>query len=145
MKSENLIHIKLGYDEALEAKKEVLSIEANLIRTAQCVNKYRELRLKELDLKIDLNEKIGLLKEELRKLRSKMPKIQIPKIVKEFQEKKLAEEKKKKAEFHKEIKHIEIKEKKIKEKPKEPKKIEKPKDDLESQLQEIQEKLSRLH
>jgi len=133
MSRENLIHIKLEHDEAIESRKDVLTTEADLIRKAQAVRKYRALRLKELALKIELYRKIKEFKNDLKRLKIILPKLQIPKILKKFEEglheADFEEEKPKKQKIEKEKKE---------EKPK------KPADELEAQLMEIQEKLNKL-
>lgn len=134
MKKEDLIHVKLDYDEALDSKKNVLSIEANLIKIAQAIKIYKQLRTKELELKSELDDKSEGLRAELRKLKTLLPRMQLPKIVKKFEDKKNEEEKKATKEVKKE------KSKKIKK----PKKIEPQKEDLSSQLQEIQDRLAKL-
>lgn len=58
-------HIKLDYEEALSAKKQLLSIELNLLQTEKRVRNYKLLRKKELAMK-------NLLKRYLRELRMKI-------------------------------------------------------------------------
>jgi len=133
-KNGSLIHVRLSYDEALEGKRDTLSTELDLIRIAQAIKKYKELRLKELNLKIELNEKINNFKNNLKKLRLILPKMDLPPIVKKFEEKKLTEEKKgleqQKTDTKKKERKIQVQLT--------------PKEDLEIQLQDIQEKLGRL-
>jgi uncharacterized protein (DUF2384 family) len=134
MKKEDLIHIKLDYDEALYGKKNVLSVEASLIKIAQAIQKYKMLRMRELELKKTLDEKSSLLRADLKKVKTTLPKMQLPKIVKKFEEKRHEEEKKAKI----------PKEKKSKKKTKKTKKVEPVKEDLGAQLQDIQDKLAKL-
>ena len=61
-------HIKLNYEEALNAKKNLLSAELNILRIIKRVKAYRILRKKELIMKnklkitsTALNSKINLL------------------------------------------------------------------------------------
>ncbi len=129
MTRENLIHIRLEYDEAIESRKDILNTEADLITIAQGIRKYRGLRLKELQLKIELYRKIKEFKNDLRKLKTLLPKLQIPKILKKHEE-----------EVHGED-IIEIKKPKKEDKET---KSKKPVDELEAQLMEIQEKLNKL-
>ena len=119
MKDENLIHVKLEYPEAVQSKKDILSSERDLINLLRMIKRYHLLRKKELDLKLKTHKKIKELKTNLSKLHQIIPKIKIPDILKKEEEK-----------------------------PKEKlpvKKIEEYEDkDLESQLQEIQERLRKL-
>jgi hypothetical protein len=139
MSSENLIHVKLEYDEAVQSKKDVLLTEIDLIKMAQAVRKYKEFRLKELDMKYELMERLKSLHITMRRARAYLPKLQIPKIIKHYEEKRINEEK----QFEKIEEKILERPAKIKPKPvhkEEPV----PKDDLESQLREIQSRLSKL-
>ena len=58
-------HIKLEYEEALSAKKQLLSMELNLLQTEKRVRNYKLLRKKELAMK-------NFLKICLRELRTKI-------------------------------------------------------------------------
>lgn len=83
MKKENLIHIKFGYGEALQSKKNLLSLEMNLLKIAQIIQRYRTLRLEELRMKLKLHRKINNVKTNFKKLQEFLPGLQIPKILKE--------------------------------------------------------------
>ena len=117
---ENIIHIKLEYQEALEAKKDILFSEMNLLKIAKKIQKYKELRKEELDLKLNILKKIKETKTEIRKLQRTLPKLEIPEILKKSQE------------------NFETKEigEKVREKQDE--------DNLEYELKEIQNKLASL-
>ena len=82
MKSENLIHIKFEYDSALESKKDILASEIDLLKISQRLSKYKESRVKELDIKLKVEKKIKALKSDIIKLQDLLPKIKIPKILK---------------------------------------------------------------
>ena len=121
MKSEDLIHLKFEYNEALQSKRDILYSEKNLITIAKKINNYISLREDELKSKIRLHRKVKEMVTTIRKLQKIVPNIEVPKILKK--------------ESH------EPKEKeKIKIKPKR----KKDSDYIESQLQEIQEKLNSL-
>lgn len=142
-KKNNLIHVRINYDEAIESKRDILATQIDLIKIAQAIKNYRKLRMQELDLKIELKERISNIKTEFTKLRTIFPKMQLPKIVQKFEKKKIEEEKSlsKLGQSKKEKtknKKIENKTKMIK------KKIIEPEEDLESQLRDIQEKLNKL-
>ncbi len=124
MKSENLIHIKLEHSEAVQSKRDILSSEMNLIRILRITKKYHSIRDNELDKKLMLLKKIRELKMNIGKLQITLPKVKIPNILKENEEK--------------------LETKSIKEKV-EKSKIKDHDNDLEYQLREIQEKLRSLH
>jgi hypothetical protein len=117
MIKENLIHIKLGYGEALQTKRDILSSQITLLRIAKAIREYGIYRSGELELKLVLYKKIKELKMNLGKLQKTLPKLEIPNIIKkEGQEK------------------TEPKSKKIKS----------PERNIEEQLQEIQKRLNEL-
>ena len=116
MIKENLIHIKLGYGEALQAKRDILSSQMTLLRIAKAIRGYGIYRSGELELKLVLYKKIKELKMNLGKLQKTLPKPKIPDILK----------------------------KEGWEKTEQPKKIKSPERNIEEQLQEIQERLNEL-
>ena len=119
MKNENLIHVKLEYEEALQSKKDILSSEMNLIRIIRIIRQYRLLRLKELKTKSKLHQKIKDITANIKKMQTILPKIKIPKILK-------------KEKTAKEPEKLQIEEK--------------PYDkDLEKQLRDIQDKLKSIN
>ena len=69
-------HIKLDYLEALNAKKQLLSFEINLIYANKNLSKYRKLRRREFALKNKLKISITSLKAKLLLLLSTLPKDQ---------------------------------------------------------------------
>jgi len=141
MKKNNLIHIKLDYDEAVKSRRDVLNTEADSIKIAQAIKKYRALRLKELQFKIELFKKLKETKSNLNKIKTILPKLEIPKLLKKHEEEMKTQEIFAEA---KEITGTKSKTKK-KKKPEKKQKIQKPKsDDLELQLKEIQKKLAKL-
>ena len=79
MTSQNLIHVRIGYNEAHEAKKDLLESEANLLRIAQAVKRYQKIRIQELKQKTKVLTKIRKLKISVTKLQQTLPKIKIPK------------------------------------------------------------------
>ena len=121
MKSKNVIHIKFDYANALYVKKDFLASEIDLLKISQRIKKYREYRLKELEIKQRIYQKLRAANIDLRLLQKNMPEIKIPKLLKP--------------------------EERIKRKPiikQEHKEIQEHKDDLESQLQEIERKLNSI-
>lgn len=116
MTKENLIHIKLGYGEALQTKRDILSSQMTLLRIAKTIREYDIYRSGELELKSILYKKIKEMKIGLWKLQKTLPKLELPHILrKEGQEK---------TEFTSKIKH--------------------PEENIEEQLREIQKRLNEL-
>lgn len=111
MTNENLVHIKLEYEESLEAKKDILYLESNLLNILKTMRKYHSIRMEELKLKMTLSKKIKSAENSIKSLKAEIPRITIPKILKN------------------EVSPLEFKEKNISE------------DDLEGQLKEISDKL----
>jgi hypothetical protein len=118
-KQEELIHIRLNYFEAKKGKTDLLSSEVNLLKIIQAINRYKKLRIKELENKEKIKNKLKQTNSNIKKLQKLLPKYKIPKILEESMKKEVRPEKKK------EIK-IESK------------------NTLESQVREIQEKLKVL-
>ncbi|MEK6918282.1 MAG: hypothetical protein AABW51_05025 [Nanoarchaeota archaeon] len=128
-KNDSLIHVKLEYEEALQSKRDILLTESELIKTAQAIRKYKELRMKEIAMKLELIKRIRDFKTQWRNTLHLLPPLELPKIIEDI------EEERHKKEHHKDNKkaHHEKKEK-----------TEKHHDNLEAQLKDIQEKLNRL-
>lgn len=82
MKNENLIHIKFGYESALDRKKDILSSEIDLLKIAQRLNEYKKLRMLELDIKNMMEKKLISLKLDIGRLQNLLPIVAIPKILK---------------------------------------------------------------
>ena len=82
MSSENVIHIRLDYMEALKAKRGILYSELGSLKVAKKIAKYREIRMEELRLKARLYGKMKEVKTKIRKLQSLLPILKIPKIIK---------------------------------------------------------------
>ena len=83
MEDKNLIHVKFDFEEGLQAKKDVLSSELELLRTAKAIHRYNYYRAKELTIKLRLYKKIKELKLSMNKLEQILPKIKVPKILRE--------------------------------------------------------------
>lgn len=138
MTKNQLIHIRLDPDEAIESRKDILNTEFNLIKIAKAIKNYRILRLKELQLKIDLYKKTKDFKIEMNKLKTILPKQEIPKLLKKHEQ--LMNDEK----LEKEVKKIKVEREKSKKHEKMPKEEKKHEDTLEKQLREIQDKLNSL-
>lgn len=134
----NLIHVRLEYEESKQAKRDILMTEVSLIKIAKAIQRYREFRIRELELKEELKERFEELRATMRAVKAYLPIPKIPHFLEEIEKK--HEEKMQKIE--KVAKPEKSKEKKLpvlmvrQEKQKE--------DPLEAQLKEIQEKLGQL-
>jgi hypothetical protein len=71
-------YIKLEYEEALVAKKQLLSTELNLLETQKIVRDYKFLRKKELILKNYLRRCLRELRAKINSERSTMPEEEEP-------------------------------------------------------------------
>ena len=120
MNNENLIYIKLDYDESLVTKRDILITQQELITLLRTIKHYHSLRSEELRLKLKIQKKIRELKLNVTKLEQVLPKIKIPEILRREPEEMIKEQVAKK-----------------------PKKEDSEKN-IEEQLKEIQEKLKRL-
>jgi hypothetical protein len=116
--SESQIHIQFEHNQALQGKKDILSMQMGSIKVLKNLREYKKSRLKELKLKIKLLNKIKELKSSITKINQSLPKVKIPE---KFRNPDYIEEK---------IKEVHL-----------PKRYS---SDLELQLQEIQEKLKEL-
>jgi len=81
MVKESLVHIKLEYEESIDAKRDILSTEASLLRIAGKIRDYKSYRDKELELKLILYRRIKDLKTNINLLNKVLPKLEIPEII----------------------------------------------------------------
>jgi len=79
MISENLIHIKLSYEEAFSTKKGLLSSQMYLLRILRSIENYRFLKTKEFQQKQQILKKIKETKTNIKILEKILPKAKIPK------------------------------------------------------------------
>ncbi len=94
-KKEELIHVRFDYLEAKKGKTELLSSQANLLKIIQLINRYKELRLKELDNKKKIRTKLKQTNTNIKKLEKLLPEYKIPKILEHaFEEKEDKKERK---------------------------------------------------
>lgn len=134
-KSSQLIHVKLDYEEARESKRDMLSLELDLVKIMRAMKKYRFLRSEELKLKKKLKIQISEFIKEVRKLRVELPKLEIPHILKDHYEE---------DEDVTISKHV-IEDDSMKELKRLEKKMDKNyEDDLEKELREIKERLKEM-
>ena len=114
MKEESLVYVRLEYNEALQSKKDILASQAGLLKIIRMIRHYKLLRLEELKVKAKIYRKIKELIANIKKIKTSFPMIKIPQLKKSEEEK----------EFGKNIRERQGED-----------------DALETQLQEIQNKL----
>lgn len=83
---ENLVHIKLEYMEAVQSKRNVLSLEMNLLNIIKIVRRYYSLKTDELRSKTELIKKIKIFSTEIKNLQTTLPKSKVLKSLKEGEE-----------------------------------------------------------
>jgi hypothetical protein len=86
MSNETLIHVGFQYDEAVKAKRDLLSLEMTLLEATKAMTNYHSLRSEELKLKLKLYLRIKECMSLLKKLKRLLPKYKLPKILKEIEE-----------------------------------------------------------
>ena len=112
----NLVHVKVEHSEAIQSKKDLLSLELELIRVIKIIKRYKQLRTKELRLKNKLKRVTGQTLTSIKIIEKDLPKIKLKEISHENEQ--------------------------IKEKPKEEEnKRRKNRDHLEREIEQIQKKL----
>ena len=134
MNHENLIHVKFEYVEALEAKKDMLNLEKNFLRTSEIIDRFNSLRSEEMKLKIRLQKKMRETSEILKNFKKMLPEARMPHV----KEEKIRVLEKPKQEITEKPKTIEKRAVETKTKTSHAS------NDLESQIREIQEKLNSL-
>ena len=82
MPKSQLIHVKLDYTEAVQAKKHVLSSQIETLRVLNHLKRYHALRTEELKTKLKLHRKIKELLTHMKKLQITLPKIKVPEVLK---------------------------------------------------------------
>lgn len=130
MEKNNLVHIKFDREESKDYKREILHSQLNLLKVLRSLKKFKELRLKELDKKIEIHEELKEMKRGLTSLEKTLPIPKIPKILKKEEPKK--EEVKNKKKGKGDAKKDSERENKINP------------DSIEGQLMEIQKKLDEI-
>jgi len=121
------VHVRLGYNEAVASKKDVLLSEMSLLNIMKHMKSYKTLRKKDLILRNKIKKELATIRTTISKIEMEFPKdIEIPKDLEEEEEMMEEEE--------------EILPKKSSKKSKKTKK----KDSIEEELKAIKEKLARL-
>jgi len=114
MKNENLIHIRLDYEEAIQSRRDILYIEKSLMTFALAMENYYALRIEELNMKVKLHRKIKELITGIKRIQKNVPDVEFSGIPKK-----------------KEVEELTVKTKEYG-------------SSIKSQLQEIREKLNSL-
>lgn len=83
MKDENLIHVKLEYNEIVQSKQDILMAEASFLKIMRTMKTYHPLRTEELKLKLKIHSKISEIINNIKKLEILLPQVKIPKILKD--------------------------------------------------------------
>ncbi len=79
---DELIHVKFEFSEGVAAKKRILSSEIILLKIQKTIQRYRAIRIKEMQLKILLKKVMKELTLSLTELEKTLPKSEIPKLIK---------------------------------------------------------------
>jgi len=119
--NKNVIHIKFNYPEAIQAKRDILSSQVEILNILKIIKNYHKLRSQEFQAKIKLQKKLKQVQADIIKLEKTFPSVEVPRILKKHAQKNTP---------------LRIKES-IENKPKYDSTI-------ESQLREIKEKLNSL-
>lgn len=69
-------YVKLEYREAVDAKKELLSSQADILKTLKLIQNYKNLRKKELIKKSKIRLKLAQLKKDMNKFSIILPETQ---------------------------------------------------------------------
>lgn len=67
------VHVRIDFPQAINAKKQILIGEIDILKLIKGINKYSELRRRELELRDELKKENKELKELIEELREKMP------------------------------------------------------------------------
>ena len=115
--SENLLHIKLEYEENLKGKGDILYLESSLLKITRAMRNFHDIKRIETELKQELGREIKNSILSMKNLKAILPHQNFPK--------------KFRAETKKETPELSFKKEKISEEE----------GDIEQQLKEINEKL----
>jgi len=78
-KTENFVHVRFENEESREHRREVLGSELHLIKIIRAIKNYKDVRKKELDNKLIIQQKIKELSQILKTIELTLPKPKIPK------------------------------------------------------------------
>lgn len=77
----NPIHIRLGSEESLRSKKDMLTSEMSILKISQSISNYKNHRLRELTKKQLALKKLREAKRNITKLEKILPNLKLPKIL----------------------------------------------------------------
>jgi len=77
--NKEVVHIKLGYNEALEGKRDLLSSELSILQLLKTIKRYHILRNQELSKKLEIQKRIKDIRTNMESLTRFMPKPKMPK------------------------------------------------------------------
>lgn len=120
-KPENLLHVKLEYDEGIQSERDVLSSERDILGILKTIKRYHFLRGEDLNNRLRLQKKMKDVELSIIKLHQTFPSFKIPEILMNEEEYKKERDEKRHG-----------------------KKKDSDDIDLENQLMEIQERLRKL-
>ena len=86
MKEENPVYVRLSYDEAVQAKRDILLLQGDLLRIIKIIRTYKALRLEELRTKAKTYRKIKELVLNIKKIKTDLPKVKLHPIKKDENE-----------------------------------------------------------
>jgi len=92
MAAEDVVHIRVEYDEAINGKRGVLSSELYALRAAKAINRYHALRVAELNVKNKIYMKMKETRATIKQIQSFLPVPRIPKIIRRTQKEELQAE-----------------------------------------------------
>lgn len=124
-KENQIIYVKLEYEEAKSGKEDILKTQAHLLKALRHIQNYRKLRDEEMRKKLEIEKRIKSIRAGINKLKLILPKYKKPEILL-----------KKEEEEEKEIKEIQEKIEYERKNPFTP--------SIDAQLEEIQRRIKTL-
>jgi len=79
LRKENPVYVRVDYEDALNAKKNLLSYQVELISMVKSIKKYGMLSESEGYLKTNLRNTLRAVNENIRKIEGNLPKVEEPK------------------------------------------------------------------
>jgi hypothetical protein len=70
---ESHIYSKLDYEEAVSAKKNILEMQKNLLNSINKIESYKDLRKKELILKLKMKNNFKNIDDHIKKINNHLP------------------------------------------------------------------------
>lgn len=88
---ETVVHVRYDYNEAVEARKEILQLEVSLLNTLKAIKKYNEIRKEELKLKVKLLQKSVQVLTDIKKIKENLPSSHLPESIRKRKEEMIGE------------------------------------------------------